>query len=445
MKIISINPIYSNLINRANTPCNSSPVDNFGITSSVKTLNTDTISFSSRKLKPIKDLRDIPGITCACCGVETIGNDEIDSFMSEKIYYPSGKAMEVIKASGVFNSKKMTKSQREAYEYCRVLSVLYPDDTMSNILDYEFISPKVRIRDKQVQEKIKEIESMCKRVYHKAPYMVKELEKFEPRMNKTEKEAFHLLKEYSKKYPNKSFTEILNEPDVFDVNLKKLEQMQGKVLWETENIGEKMSPSSRRKIHRLVTKAYNIFLKENSAIKNKRSRIIEMFEKAEANIPEKELMREVLDKINDLPSSRNNVSSFIVKYRYKNPNEIADMLLRGSSATIEHVKPQKRQNDPGPSEINNYIVLCRNCNSDRAQTPYDKFIKSHKDMPSNTQKYLDKVIQFINNGLLIGYDQYPYTITNAVSTESADQIKLDYSKLNILEAKENRKKYEKKK
>lgn len=176
MKLTQRNPIYTNFLNRTYTPCIVSSHEKTQLVQ-FKQINQDIVSFGASKNKPITDLRLIPGITCACCGTETIGNDEIESFMSEKIYYPANKAMEVIEAG---------------------------------------------------------------RVYHKAPYMIKELEQFEQRMNKTEKEAFDILKNYSKKYPNKSFTVILNEPEIYNTNLEKLEQLQGKVLWETNNISETM-------------------------------------------------------------------------------------------------------------------------------------------------------------------------------------------------------------
>lgn len=408
-------------------------------------LPCDSVSFGASRTRPVSDLRLIPNITCACCGAETIPNGEIDSFMEKKIYYPADKAIKVITASGVFNKNKLTKSQYQAYEFCKLVSALYEGETLSNILDREAVQEKVRLLPKDVRENIKSIETMTRRVFHNSAYMVNELKKFEPRMNKTEKEAFLVLKDYSEKYPNKSFTEIFNEPYVLDTHLEELEKEQGKVLYDADMLAQTMSKQSKKKIHNLVKRAYNILINETPAIKNKRSRIIEMFEKAEADIPEKDIMNEIIKNIYKLPSSRNNVNAFIVKYRDNNPNEIADLILRGSSSTIEHVKPHKRPNDPGENDIKNYIVLCKDCNQERQQIPYSEFIKKHPDMPENTQKYLDKVIEHINNGLLIGFDKYPLEIKKTVEKESAGKIKLSYIKLNVIKAAENRKKFERKK
>ena len=389
----------------------------------------DTVSFKSRA-KLITDLRNIPDIPCACCGVTTIPNGVIDKFMEEKIYYSARKAMDVIESSGVFCKSKLNPHQLQAYKFCKMISRLY-EGTLSSILDRPAVVHKMGELSKDVVVDIKLIEKMTKRVFHDSSYLIKELEQFEPKMNKVEKEAFNILRKYSKIYPKKSFTEIFNEPKLFNKHLLKLERKQGNILWQIDCIAENMSTPSKQKIRRLVKKSYNIILKESFLIKNKRSRIIEMFENIDEKIPERELMQEILFLVNQLPSSKNSVSAFIVKYRDYNPNKIAERILRGSAATIEHVKPARRVNDPGENEIKNYIVLCANCNSERGQIPYSEFIKTHRDMPHNIQKYIEKVIEYINNGRLNGYGQYPQLIRQRVIDESEGKIKLDISSLNL--------------
>ena len=439
MKIQVNNYIFPNIFpNKNRTRRNTTACITF------QKLSSDTVSFKAKQ-KPIYDLRLIPDITCACCGVTTIQNREIDSFMEKEIYFPANEAIKIIEASGVFNKKKLTDSQYEAYKFCKLLSKLYENQTLSNILDREAVREKLQTLPKDVRVNIKDIELMTKRVYHNSKYMVDAMSKFEQRMNKSEKEVFQILKENAQRYPEQSFTEIFNNPSIYTVNLKKIELEQGKILWEADQIAEKLNPKSKRKVHSMLVNAYNILIKEDASVKNKRTRIIQTFDNAEKLIPEKELYQEIKDKINQLPSSKNNASAFIVKYRDNNPNEIAKRLLIGSASTIEHVKPQKRINDPGENDIKNYIVLCSNCNSERAQIPYDEFIKLHKDMPQNAQKYFDTVIKYINNGQLQGYDKYPHQIKKAVEKESAGKIILDYSKLNLIEAEKNRKYMEKNK
>ena len=52
-------------------------------------------------------------------------------------------------------------------------------------------------------------------------------------------------------------------------------------------------------------------------------------------------------------------------------------------------------------------------------------------MPQNIQKYIEKVIEYINNGRLNGYGQYPQLIRQRVIDESEGKIKLDISSLNL--------------
>ena len=433
MKILINSPIFPNIIPNIKTKQRNNTTRY-----TLQNLERDTVSFKAKQ-KPIYDLRLIPNITCACCGVNTIQSREIDSFMEKEIYFPADEAIKIIEASGVFNKKKLTDSQYEAYKFCKLLSKLYENQTLSNILDREAVREKLQTLPKDVRVNIKDIELMTKRVYHNSKYMVDAMSKFEPRMNKSEREVFQILKENAQINPEQSFKEIFNNPSVYTVNLKKIELEQGKVLWEADKLSENLSTKSKRKVHNMVKSAYNILIKEDPSIKNKRTRIIKMFEDAEKLIPEKKLYQQIKNVINQLPSSRNNASAFIIKYQDNNPNEIAKRLLIGSASTIEHVKPQKRINDPGENDIKNYIVLCSNCNSERAQIPYNEFIKLHPDMPQNAQKYFDTVIKYINNGQLQGYDKYPHQIKKAVEKESAGNIVLDYSKLNLIEASKNRK------
>lgn len=396
----------------------------------------DTVSF--KRKKEITDLRLIPNITCACCGDETIPNPAIDKLFHEEMFYPADEAIDILKKSGYFKKKNMTKSKETALHFCETYSKLYKGLYVKDIFERESIRELIRCYDSETRENIANIESMMGKVYKNSGYMVKVLEPYEHVMHKAQREVFEFLKQESQKTPEKTFTEILNNPKVKENNLKKLEEKQDLIFSDMEKIASEMSPKSYKIVLCNIEKAKRIFDKPNSDIQNKRSYVITMFKDLEANIPENDIMLKILSKVYELPSSRNDANSFIIKYADHNPNEIADKLLRGSAATIEHVKPKNRKNDNGKNDISNYIVLCGNCNSERSQIPYSEFIKFHPDMPKNIQKYLDRVILFINKGILIGYDQYPHKIRRAVEDESANKINLIFNQLNISEARKNR-------
>ncbi|MBS4760343.1 MAG: HNH endonuclease [Clostridium sp.] len=397
---------------------------------------SDTISFKRKKV--ITDLRQIPNITCACCGDETIPNPTIDKLFHDEMFYPANEAIDILKKAGYFKKKSMTKSEATAFQFCETYSKLYKGLYVKDIFEKDSIRELIRYYDAETRENIARIESMMTKVYKNSEHMVKVLEPYEHIMHKAQKEVFEFLKQESQKTPEKNFTEILNNPRVKEDNLKKLEEKQALIFSDMENIASEMSPQSYKTVLRHIRKAKIIFDKPNSKISNKRQLVITMFKDLEADIPENDIMLKILSKVYELPSSRNDANSFIIKYADNNPNEIADKLLRGAAATIEHVKPRNRKNDNGKNDISNYIVLCGNCNSERNQIPYSEFIKFHPDMPQNIQKYLDRVIKFINKGILIGYDKYPQQIRRAVEDESDKKINLIFNTLNIIEAEKNR-------
>lgn len=403
----------------------------------------DTISFQARKPKVVTDLRKIPGVTCACCGDETILNGEIDKFINSELLYPANEALNILRLGGYFRSKNTPKEDMKAYNLCKLYTILVPDEPLPMVLDKTPIKALIQLQPNKVKKSILKIREMSKNIYHDAEYMVNALEKFTPQMHKTEKDVFEILKDESKRQPQKTFTEILSNPRVKDYHLKKLEKEQKSVFKDVEYIASQMSPESLKTILRTIAKSKAIFDSPNSKIVNKRSTVIESFKLLQESIPEQDLYQQIMSRIYELPSSKNNASSFIIKYASHTPNEIAEQILRGSESTHEHVKPKRRVDDNGENANSNYIVLCRNCNSERGQMPYSDFIKIHPQMPENMQKYMNIVIHSINIGQLLGFDQYPWQIKSAVEKESDGKIQINLKDLDLIEAEKNRKRIKK--
>ena len=71
---------------------------------------------------------------------------------------------------------------------------------------------------------------------------------------------------------------------------------------------------------------------------------------------------------------------------------------------------------------------------------YDKFIKKHPQMPENTQKQINEICDYVNNGILDGHDTWPNDIKKSLTEESNGLIVIDTSRLNPKEARANRQK-----
>lgn len=400
-------------------------------------INADTVSFSG---KAIKDLRKIPHITCGCCGIETMPPSEIDRFMATEIYLPAQKALKELQIRENYTNKHISTEKSEALKFCNRLAENNPDKNLSEILDEESIRIIKPLLPEKVRQEVKNIEKETKTIAHSSTYLIEKLSTYEDKLNTTEKKCFNILKKLTQKYPNLTFSQMINIPEVKEFYLTKLEKEQEKIWQKINKLSKNFPKLEMLKIQKAISEAQIIFQENPNFPIEKRGNVIKLFKNLESEISHKEDYKMIFDEVNRLPSSKNNVNAFLIKYSHSNPNEIVYALLQGSKATIEHVKPARRLNDNGKNDISNYVILCHNCNSERSQIPYNEFIKTHPQMPQNMQKYLDIVIENINNGLLPGFEKYPDLIQLAVKAESNGEIALKIDKLNLQNIKNKRKK-----
>ena len=64
--------------------------------------------------------------------------------------------------------------------------------------------------------------------------------------------------------------------------------------------------------------------------------------------------------------------------------------------------------------------------------PFFEFIELHPEFyGKHLQRYMDRVIHDINNGIVKGFENYPAKISKTLRKESKGKVKVDISKLNI--------------
>ena len=93
-----------------------------------------------------------------------------------------------------------------------------------------------------------------------------------------------------------------------------------------------------------------------------------------------------------LPTSKRDINSFVVKWRYSNSDIIGTKILDPSSVTIEHVKPTS---DGGLDELPNWTLACKEDNNKRMSTPQYIFLRRFS--PKNPQAFFDDIIGIANN------------------------------------------------
>lgn len=149
-------------------------------------------------------------------------------------------------------------------------------------------------------------------------------------------------------------------------------------------------------------------------------------------VEDKELAGQMLDIAVQLPTSKNTLESFIVKYSQKNNFEIARRLAQTGISTAEHIHPDSMG---GPDDTSNYMAECAHCNSHRGTTDLEEWMKEYPNMPRSVQRNIDEVTERIINGDLgTKYEDYPTDLQKTVDTETRGIIKLKVKNSEEIEA-----------
>jgi len=265
-------------------------------------------------------------------------------------------------------------------------------------------------------------------------HVVKSLEPFEKNMHAVEKECFGKIREASKTFPNRDLKEILRllRPE----HLKRLKLNQFKVLDKIDGMSNDLSIDSALKLREITTRARFIIMEDDNESPFKRKPLLAEISSLQDILPEKNIAKKIGEAMNDLPSSSNDVSAFIVKYSKRSSREIGQRLVSPSVVTVEHINPQNPLEGLAKGENNpkNYLLECARCNSKRGNIPLDEWVSIHcPDMIKNVQKYIDFIIDKINAKLLIGYEHYPEDVSETLDTASKGLITLDTSRLKSFE------------
>lgn len=408
---------------------------------SCNSLCADKVTFSGTpKNLFIKDMRELPSLGCGCCGIKMLKNSSVNNFLNRKIYYPASIALKRIKIEKYFNESHASEEMKEAYNHLKEYAEQYPHLTINDILAKRTVKDKRKQLPKEVSQAFDEIREITKLVAHNSKYMVDEITKLNPDFHKIEKRVFKELQSLAQDYPDETFFNILNKPQIKKIYLTKLQDKQLNVLKIAEEAAQNLPDNLKVKIIENIEKSRNIFTEESGDILHKRSRVISSFNSIFSTDDKSKIAgEEIMQIINQLPDSKTDVNSFLIKGAQKSSNAIVEILLSRVRSTYEHVKPHHREGDNGASNISNYIALCGKCNSERQRTGYDIFTQLHPEMIDNAQAQIDKIIYFINSGILIGHDNYPQKIQKALDIESKGKIKVNIDKLDITKAKINRK------
>ncbi len=96
-----------------------------------------------------------------------------------------------------------------------------------------------------------------------------------------------------------------------------------------------------------------------------------------------------------LPTSKQNVSAFIVKYADENNNKIGVNMLMNGICSVDHLIAKK---NGGANKLSNYGLAGAEINRQKTNILFDEWARKHPETRKNCQKYVDRLIELYKQG-----------------------------------------------
>lgn len=373
-----------------------------------------------------KEFKQIPSLTCACCGEKMIKAESRDRFFKH-VSQPLNKMVK----KGLFKEwfKKIPIANVLA-EFC----VKHPDESLSEIIWDDENFKKLNEACKKSGDLIGEVVATSHSELRSAKAVLRRMEPFRDFIKPEKKEAFDLLTTYAGQYPRKTLTEIINLDEVqkFHTELlrnnKKVNEMLNEACYTRieKLIKKENSEADTKKIKKTMVNILHKYYRRGSETVNLN---IESFlkEYLAQNNCEKVLDKVLFEvkKIRIENVHDSNRFFLNVKKKGYDDGKIVRYFIDPSIATFEHVKPKSAG---GTVNINNGIILCSECNGKRSDTPYSEFIQYNPQMPYNTQKQIQQISELILQGRIAGdCKDWPIRIASTLYENSDGKINPDIS------------------
>jgi len=147
------------------------------------------------------------------------------------------------------------------------------------------------------------------------------------------------------------------------------------------------------------------------------------------DLPDKELRDKLLNIAEELPTSRNSTSAYIMKFEKEPSEKIAYRILWPFLASVEHIYPKSLG---GADAMANFGGACARENSERQNIDFVAQMKRRPQTRMNCQRYVNKLIDLVKQGIFLKHNISPNYIENfkkAIQKQSKGSIVLDTSKL----------------
>ena len=127
-----------------------------------------------------------------------------------------------------------------------------------------------------------------------------------------------------------------------------------------------------------------------------RKSFIHELKKITRKLKNRKFAQEFTDASYELPTSKDNVSAFIVKFSDQSNNKIGTNLLVSGLCSIDHLVAKK---NGGANRLSNYGLSGQEINRQKTNIYFDDWVRNHPETRKNCQKYVDRLIELYKQGL----------------------------------------------
>lgn len=398
---------------------------------------------SFKKLDSFATIKQIEGITCACCGEKVLSANKYAETITK-----ISKSLHIVMRKGHLNFVKSLFP--ESWKLLINFTYKYPnkslDEIMENSLEYTALKKTVVAKldrpdlEHQTIERLKVDREITKTFFNilasgrsemkESSIVMDTISSLKPLLNNEKKEVFELFENYSKIYPDKTLTEIVNE--VYEVHAKRGKEFKEnnlKLINEKfeaiKNIANNSNVNITEDLDIAQEKIMSMYYDSEDGIKYKSYDIRGMYNKILKKKRCNFLYHFIMKQIKELPPSLENVDTFIIKahdYKYTDSRILLN-IFRSIFSSEEKIVSLDNN---GANKIGNKIVMCNHCVKIRENSFFDVFTKKHPEFAGNAQKQMNIIMNEILAKNLDGnFRFYPLVIAHKFKELSKGSINLD--------------------
>ena len=181
-------------------------------------LHSDSVSFTGKTKNKssyfVYDMRELEGLTCACCGIKMLKASDANKFLNNKVYYPVYEGLNKMVENGLINPNRENEPMQKAFSFMYKISRENKQMTLNEFYTNDYVKHQRKKLTAAENKALDELREKIKLVAHSSGYLITELTKLNPPFQELEQKVYKELYTLAKMRPDEDFNTILNKPEV---------------------------------------------------------------------------------------------------------------------------------------------------------------------------------------------------------------------------------------